>query len=49
MSIYNSSAINSTLGIEVLSENEAELRRLFEIFMKDAQKSFLDKDDFGVF
>lgn len=43
MSIYNSSAINPTLGIEVLAENEVELRRLFEIFMKDAQKIFPTK------
>ena len=40
MSVYNSSAINPTLGIEVLAENEVELRRLFELFMKDAQKEF---------
>ena len=47
MSVYNSSAINPTLGIEVLRENEDELRRLFEIFMKDAQKIFLTEGNYG--
>jgi|SRR5690554_914525 acyl carrier protein phosphodiesterase len=41
MSVYNSSAINPTLGIEVLAKNEAQLRKLFEIFIVDAKKSFL--------
>ena len=41
MSVYNSSAINPTLGIEVLAKNDAQLRKLFEIFIVDAKKSFL--------
>ena len=41
MSVYNSSAITPTLGIEVLAKNEAQLRKLFEIFIVDAKKSFL--------
>lgn len=40
MSIYNSTAINPTLGIEVLAANEVQLRSLFEIFMKEAQQTF---------
>ena len=45
MSIYNSPAINPTLGIEVLAKNEAQLRSLFDIFMKDAQQKFPTKDN----
>ena len=45
MSVYNSSAINPTLGIEVLAKNEAQLRKLFEIFIVDAKKSFLIKNN----
>lgn len=40
MSVYNSSAINPVLGIEFLIKNEAQLRSLFDKFMKDAQKKF---------
>lgn len=41
MSVYNSSAINPTLGIEVLAKNETQLRILFEKFMVEAQQKFL--------
>lgn len=47
MSVYNSSAINPTLGIEVLAKNEAQLRKLFEIFIDDAKKSFLIENNSG--
>jgi acyl carrier protein phosphodiesterase len=40
MSIYNSPAINPTLGIEVLASKEDQLRTLFEQFMEDALKEF---------
>ena len=47
MSVYNSSAINPTLGIEVLAANEVELRRHFELFMEEAQQNFFAKDYFA--
>ena len=40
MSVYNSPAINPTLGIEVLAQNETQLRILFEKFMAEAQQKF---------
>ena len=41
MSVYKSSAINPTLGIEVLAANETQLRNLFDKFMTEAQQKFL--------
>lgn len=40
MSVYNSPAINPTLGIEVLATNEAQLRILFDKFMAEARQKF---------
>ncbi|WP_053827103.1 acyl carrier protein phosphodiesterase [Lascolabacillus massiliensis] len=40
MSVHSSSAINPTLGIEVLAANEVQLRSLFDEFMKEAQQKF---------
>jgi acyl carrier protein phosphodiesterase len=40
MSVHSSSAINPTLGIEVLAAKEDQLRTLFEQFMEDALKEF---------
>ena len=40
MSVHSISAINPTLGIEVLAANEVQLRSLFDEFMKEAQQKF---------
>ena len=40
MAAYKSSAINPTLGIEFLESNEAQMRVLFDEFMKEAQQKF---------
>ncbi len=40
MSVYKSSAINPTLGIEFLAANESQLRNQFGQFMSEALKKF---------